>query len=252
MKNTIIPQRTVSKINNVTVAVIIATHNRPELLKTRSLPSVYGQTIMPDFIILVDDSLAANRVANKQVFDALPVTEAKPVYLENYRTKGASGAWNTGLKWLMSNVSDLSKTFVAILDDDDEWEINHLESCVGANPSNKLDMIVSGIVRHETGKPPKKQSIPSALDVEELLISNPHIQGSNLFVRLETVLQAGLFDEAMKSSTDRDLCIRLADLGALQIGKNDNHTILHYASEEDESRLSRPGSVQRMDGLNYF
>jgi len=252
MKNQIIPQRTISTINNPTVAVVIATHNRPELLKNRSLPSVYRQTHSPDFIVIVDDSLPTAMILNKQIIDALPLNDVIPVYLENYRTKGASGAWNTGLKWLMSNIPDSNNTFVAILDDDDEWDGDHLESCLRSNPDLEHDITISGIVRHEDNKPPKKQSIPSTLEVNELLVRNPHIQGSNLFVRLHTLLQAGLFDEAMKSSTDRDMCIRLADLGSLQIGKTDKHTVLHFASEEDKSRLSQPESVQRIEGLNYF
>lgn len=40
------------------------------------------------------------------------------------------------------------------------------------------------------------------------LVGNPHVQGSNLFLRLGSLLEAGSFDEALQSCTDRDLCIR--------------------------------------------
>ena len=66
---------------------------------------------------------------------------------------------------------------------------------------------------------------------------NPHIQGSNLFVRLRKLLEAGGFDEALASTTDRDICIRLADLGSVRYGALAKHLVHHYA-EDDRMRLS--------------
>lgn len=59
--------------------------------------------------------------------------------LPNVRSRGASGAWNTGLSWLLSQAEDPSAHFVAILDDDDEWAPAHLELCCEAAVTSKLD-----------------------------------------------------------------------------------------------------------------
>src|SRR5438477_8694013 len=70
-----------------------------------------------------------------------------------------------------------------------------------------------------TLSPPKSVSIAA-------LVGNPHIQGSNLFVRLNALLEAGAFDESLASTTDRDLCIRLADLGWAPLA---SPTVRHHA-----------------------
>lgn len=81
------------------------------------------------------------------------------------------------------------------------------------------------------------------LDAGELLVRNPHIQGSNLFVRLAKILDAGGFGEALVRTTDRDACIRLADLGTVRYGKLSDYLVHHYA-EDDRPRLSSPAAVR--------
>ncbi len=92
---------------------------------------------------------------------------------------------------------------------------------------------------------------PSSLEVDDLLVRNPHIQGSNLFVRLRKLLEAGGFDEALTSTTDRDICIRLADLGTVRYGGLEEGLVHHFA-DADRPRLSTPGSDAKLAGLTYF
>ena len=87
--------------------------------------------------------------------------------------------------------------------------------------------------------------------MDELLVRNPHIQGSNLFVRLRKLLEAGEFDEGLVSTTDRDVCIRLADLGSVRFGPVHEHLVHHYA-EAGRSRLSTIGSEAKRLGLTRF
>ena len=62
-------------------------------------------------------------------------------------------------------------------------------------------------------------------------------------------MKAGLFDEALRSTTDRDICIRLADV----LGDDDAfastciHTVVHYA-DKDRPRVSAPGSRTKTEG----
>ena len=231
------------------IAAIVATHNRPQLLANRALESIARQSRPPDYLIVVDDSDPKVRRTNEQIAADFRTDGTKTVYLENYRTPGAAGAWNTGLSWLQGTEPS---SFVAILDDDDAWAPTYLESCERKALEGRLDMVAAGLIYHtsseHTGRP---LSIPDSLDVEELLVRNPHIQGSNLFVRLRKLLEAGGFDEALASTTDRDICIRLADLGSVGYGALSKHLVHHYA-EDDRVRLSTPGGVAKCAGLKQF
>ena len=218
------------------IAAIVATHNRPQLLANRALESIARQSRSPDYLIVVDDSDPK-------------ADGTKTVYLENYRTPGAAGAWNTGLSWLQGTEPS---SFVAILDDDGAWAPTYLESCERMALEGRLDMVAAGMIYHKstehTGRP---LTVPNRLDVEDLLVRNPHIQGSNLFVRLRMLLEAGGFDEALASTTDRDICIRLVDLGSVGCGCLDEHLVHHYA-EDDRARLSTPGGDAKCAGLRQF
>ena len=231
------------------IAAIVATHNRPRLLANRALESIARQSRPPDFLVVVDDSDPKARRINEQIVADFRADSTRTVYLENYRTPGAAGAWNTALSWLQGAEPS---AFVAILDDDDAWAPTYLESCVETALEGRLDMVVAGIIYHKSsehgGWP---LTVPHRVEVEELLVRNPHIQGSNLFVRLRKLLEAGGFDEALASTTDRDICIRLADLGSVRYGALAKHLVHHYA-EDDRMRLSTPGGDAKCAGLRQF
>ena len=233
----------------ITIAAVIATHNRPELLEKRSLASIARQTRPPDYLIVVDDSDLSIRPVNAEAVAALPIEDTRVIYLENRRTDGASGAWNTALAHLQG--IDPS-AFVAVLDDDDSWAETYLEHCEKTVLSGSQDMVATGLVFHRTNDAEGELlAPPDSLNVSDLLVRNTHIQGSNLFVRLRKLLEAGGFDEALASTTDRDLCIRLADLGTVQFGATDGYLVHHFA-DEDRPRLSTPGGDAKREGLAYF
>ena len=231
------------------IAAVVATHNRPGLLAGRTLASIAGQTRLPDYLIVVDDSDAEFRHANAEVVSDLRIPETRKIYLENLRTPGASGAWNTALVHLQG--IDPS-AYVAVLDDDDSWSETYLERCKRAVVEGGLDMVAAGLVFHRFRDTESEvYHPPVSLEVDDLLVRNPHIQGSNLFVRLRRLLEAGGFDEALTSTTDRDICIRLADLGTVRYGELKEDLVHHYA-DNDRPRLSTPGSDAKRAGLRYF
>lgn len=230
------------------IAALVPTHNRQELLAERSLASISRQTRTPDYLIIIDDSSPDVRPENQRIAEDFRCPGTRVVYLENCRTPGLSGAINTALMWLQA---EAPSALVALLDDDDAWEPNYLERCASFLTENDLDMVASGIIYHETGGKSRHLSSPPKLDVNELLVRNPHIQGSNLFVRLEKLLEAGGFDEALISTTDRDVCIRLADLGSVMY-RNLPDRLVHHHAEDDRPRLSSRGSDAKCAGLRYF
>lgn len=235
------------------VGVLVATCDRHEMLTQRSLPSILGQTQRPQHIVVVDDSIDDQvRRMNEEYIRSLEVEGVSIHYQSNARTKGACGAWNTGIFYLANICESLELTFLAILDDDDEWAPDYILRCMNATNNGRNDIVAADIARIEhKNQPPSQNPAPDRLVASEFLIGNPGIQGSNLFVKLSVMLQAGCFDEAMESSTDRDLCIRICDLGDTKYQRVPSTLVKHYA-EVDRRRMTTRGSSSKNKGLEYF
>jgi hypothetical protein len=67
----------------------------------------------------------------------------------------------------------------------------------------------------------------------------------------DIILKAGGFDEQLKSCTDRDLCIRICELGIVRYTSINKPLLNHYA-DNDRERLSTPNSSTKNEGLAYF
>lgn len=234
------------------VAVLIATRGRRELLEMRSLPSISKQTRRPDYLVLIEDTTDPRRPSTRRVLHRRAFPGTKFLAARNARSPGVSGAWNTGLQRLATIVDDPSRTFVAILDDDDAYAPDHLASCLERAIEDDLDLVAAGMWRHERpGEEPIEQHPPEKMEAAEFLVRSQHLQGSNLFVRLSILLEAGNFDEGQTSTTDRDVCVRLADLPKLRYARLGQATVHHYA-EPDRDRMSTPRSITRCRGLTEF
>jgi glycosyltransferase involved in cell wall biosynthesis len=241
-----------NKTHQLQCAVVIATKNRLELLSQRAIPSIFKQTRQPDFLIVVDDSDSDVRSANQAIINSLQLPACRVVYLENSRTAGASGGWNTAIDYLFGIITDPSVLYLAFLDDDDSWMPAYLERCLDMAANQKLDMVAASIFRKEhINDNGFRQYAPEVLKAEDFLVGNPGIQGSNLFLNFSSLLAAGSFDESLSSSTDRDLCIRLADLGYLRYQSIKSILVNHFA-EVGRLRLSTPTSKAKRNGLDAF
>lgn len=239
---------------NLVFAVVIATADRPELLASRALPSVTSQTLSPAQVVVVDDSRCPKNTeqTERSVRDwNCPGTRV--AFLRNRRTKGAGGAWNSALDHLLRQAphGDPSDVYVAILDDDDRWLPEHLATCAAAIQGCGLDIVASPLWRIEEDTGQRLVSPPTELSAADFLTGNPGIQGSNLVCRLRVLLEAGLFDESLPSCTDRDLCIRIADLPDVSYGVTARPTVEHFA-DRSRLRLSTPGSAAKQAGLDGF
>lgn len=131
-----------------TIAAVVATYNRPDLLTKRALASIAEQSRPPDLLIVVDDSDFDVRPKTKATVETFEASSLRVIYLENRRTPGASGAWNTGL-YELQRIAPTS--FVAILDDDDMWDPQYLERCETEAVSRNMDMVATGIVFNRSG-----------------------------------------------------------------------------------------------------
>ncbi|MDP2609631.1 glycosyltransferase family A protein [Oceanobacter sp. 1_MG-2023] len=234
------------------IVAIIATCNRPELLKSRALASIANQTITPDYLVVCDDSEPENKVINRSVVDSISLSGCSVFYLQNHRSNGASGCWNSAVDLVLREFENSPDIVLAFLDDDDSWSPDYLETCQNVMTSSQQDMVAAGIQRIE-GKPntPVSSFAPEKLEPDLFLIGNPGIQGSNLFLKLNLFLKAGCFDESLSSATDRDLCIRIADLGGIRYSAVPRILVQHYA-EPYRPRLSTKGSDEKLNGLTSF
>ncbi|MBI1218609.1 MAG: glycosyltransferase [Rhodobacteraceae bacterium] len=223
---------------------MLATHNRFQLLFDCSLPSVFGQSRRADRLVLINDGMDTDLA--KRLADKAPGAD----YLENRRTKGLSGALNTGLDHLARSLPNPSEVFVAFLDDDDAWKNNHLaavDTCIRSG----AEIIATPFLRIEPGRESRRVDPPASVTPEIFMAGNPGIQGSNLVVRLDVLLEAGGFNEALASCTDRDLLIRLCRRPGLIYATTPTPSVEHHASS-DRERLSQPGSPAKIAGLKMF
>lgn len=183
--------------------VLVASRNRGLLLRQRTLPSILCQAVSPNAVVLVNDGAPHSRALQDNLDDLASRTDLK--LLVNVRTPGVAGAWNTGLHWLRTQGFD---GFVALLDDDDTWDLQHLEMNLRAASAAGAAFAVSGLRLHRDGRL-EPRPLLSRLVAADFLVGNPGWQGSNTFVRMAALEAVGGFDEQLPSMHDRDLAIRL-------------------------------------------
>jgi len=226
------------------VTVLIATCNRTELLRTRSLPSIRNQIFKPSRVILLDDSEKDSLCRNQQIFKEFIPSEWNPLYIKNSRQKGNAFSWNAGLDWIGKNETD---TWVAILDDDDSWESNHLEQCIKAIEPG-LQCVISGIQTVLNGQLLPFE-IKDQFSVSDFLRGNPGWEGSNTFLRYSAFEKVSFFDEDLSCTHDRDLAIKLLSNPDFSYKNVPIITVKHFI---ETNRLSLTNSPKKKAGMIQF
>jgi len=187
------------------IIAVITTKDRTELF-AKAVETAALQSRKPDDLIVVSDSGEENIGIEESICEKYGAILIKDAYAHNY-----AGSLNTAIHKIISgrlfNARDFSDIYIAFLDDDDYWDACYLEKCEDSL-KNGEDFVISGINYIKDGVI-KKLSIPQKVQMDDFLAGNPHIQGSNTFIKLETLLKAGLFDENIPSPTDRDLFVRV-------------------------------------------
>ena len=231
------------------IGVIIASSlNRNDLLFLRSLYSVLIQNRSPDYVLIVDDN--QNETISKDIQRRILDLENNKIhYIKNLQTPNMSGtgAWNSGIKWYEKIFTE--DDYIAILDDDDSWHKEYIDSCYDAVTSSPKmpDAVFAFIKRSDC-------DMCSFFDAEDISINNflkgnPGIQGSNMLFRFGALRSIGGFDETLASCTDRDLMIRF-----LQKHSNENIKIIpkilvnHFVSKDSVTS----NFTTKTDGLNSF
>ncbi len=213
------------------IFVIIATAwHRNHLLKYRSLFSVYHQkNINPSLIkiIIVDDNDRMNQEYSPAYFsikqiviqlrEMLNLTETafQTDVIKNTRTQhhSGTGAWNSGLHFI-TTFPHWESSYVAILDDDDEYCPDYLSTCfqsIQKTEKNLYAAIFCRLIWKTEETEVIHKLTRDLLTPQHFFIGNPGVQGSNMFIRAKALLEIGGFDETFPNTTDRELMIRLLD-----------------------------------------
>jgi glycosyltransferase involved in cell wall biosynthesis len=187
------------------VAVIVPTHNRPDLLAV-TLRSVLAQEDVDLTVTVVDDG-SADAQAVASLIEGLSDSRLRLVRLGP--SQGVSAARNAG-------ITSTSSEWIAFCDDDDVWARQKLAAQLTAARAGTAgwayagDVTIDRELRVLHGAPP----LPPSQLVAVLGQYNPVPAGSsNVLVRRSVLAEVGLFDPALRSVPDWDLWVRLARHG---------------------------------------
>ncbi len=230
----------------LTIVGLIATLPTRDTLLRVAIPSIANQVRQLDALVIVSDNFAMPASVVQALRRLMPHTAVH--LLSNVKALGAANTWNTGIEYITAHWPE---AYVAILDDDDQWDREHLSICEGATGSaGSPDVVVSGLRMLIDGAEVQRDP-PLSFSVEDFLTGNPGWQGSNTFIRLTTLLAAGCFTEGLKSCNDRDLAIRVLSLPDPKLVFTGRHTASWNLDTDRSSLSSRKCEAKRI-GLAQF
>lgn len=209
----------------VTVAAIIPTHKRPELIG-RAIESVLNQSIQVEEVIVVDDAacdLTRDRVS--------AFGSARVKYLRNPQA-GAGSSRNLGAR-----ISQCD--YIAFLDDDDEWSPDKIKKQKEYIEKEDLDLCFSRIKIIYEGTNISyltKTSMPE--DLKKSICIENFIGGTiSSIIKRELFLSINGFDQSFKAREEYDLWIRLIHAGA-RVGIVEEGLSVAYRSINERARIS--------------
>ena len=183
------------------IAAVVITCNRLPLLP-RALKSIAKQNRKPDFVFVVSNSTDEIIEAEKIICNNFGIALTK-----NLRTQTYTGALNSSVEEIVKHFGIEDDIYFASLDDDDEWLPEYLQEIENSN-TNNFDLLIGNLLRKSEAEN-ELLTLPTQLTEKDFLVGNPGVCGSNTFIRLTTLLQAGCFDEGLPATADRDFFVRV-------------------------------------------
>lgn len=183
-----------------TVSVIIATYNRAHYI-CDAIDSVLAQTYKDYEIIVVDDGSTDN---TKEMLDKYN-GKIRYTYQAN---SGVSAARNLGV--------NLSKgQYLAFLDSDDMWLPEKLEKQMEAIKEDGVGLVHTSkyMVDSNGNFTGDIRPLYPAKNIYDLI--NNHNICMSVLAKKDLVIKAGMFDEGISGSEDKDLWIRMAKLSKI-------------------------------------
>ena len=208
------------------ISVIIPTHNR-RLLLERAVESVVNQTFPGAIELVICDDASTDDTS--EFIDTIE-SEFRILYLRNDVNLGPSGTRNRAIRASAGR-------FVALLDDDDEWEPSKLEKCHRALAENDVLAVVTGVRRVFADGTSRDVAISDEQVRFPKLLAMPAFgTGSTLVAHNSLIRKVGPFDESLPfSHEDWDLLVRLASESSIAV-VNEPLTTTHASGLKDLSR----------------
>ncbi|QXE01064.1 glycosyltransferase family 2 protein [Terribacillus sp. DMT04] len=211
-----------------TVGVVIPTKNRAETIG-RALESVFAQVTRSEVsqIVIVDDGSEDN---TSSVVEGFIRNDQRVKYVKNSKSVGGAKARNQGAELLTSD-------YVAFLDSDDEWKLNHLQNAIEVIEYEESGGVF-GSYTISDGISYKDRIIPLLqpnMNVAEYIFSDTgDIRTSTIVMRLDSFKEV-MFDSDQHKHQDWDLAIRFSKKYKLSIDQHPS-VILH---EDLDNRMSK-------------
>jgi glycosyltransferase involved in cell wall biosynthesis len=180
--------------------VVITTHNRAELLP-RAVASVLAQTCTDFELIVVDDGSTDTTPAVLESLDPDP-----RVTVMRIANSGVSTARNIG-------VAAGTGTWIAFLDDDNDWEPGYLEyQLARANEAPDADVVYGSAQEYGTHGRASRiwPGSDQPVDVFGGMIDHWYLYVSATIIRRSRFERIGGFDGALTVGEDKDLFLWLA------------------------------------------
>jgi glycosyltransferase involved in cell wall biosynthesis len=189
----------------VTVDVIIPAYNAARFLPA-AIESVEAQTFSDWRILLVDDGSTDD--TPEIVAPYRERLGEKLMYIRQANA-GLPAARNTAIR-------NSSAEFLALLDADDVWLPWRLEESLKAFENRPRVGLSYGMVRHidQDGKvkdwEDRKQENGEGWIARHIYTRKVSLPPTTITFRRECIEKVGLFDETMRATEDRDMCLRIA------------------------------------------
>lgn len=190
--------------NHPRVSVVISTFNRPNKLR-EAIRSVLNQTFTDFELIVVDDCSPIDPVEVVSEFGDRRIN-----YIRLEKNSGSQAKpKNTGI---LASVGD----YVAFLDDDNAYRLDHLAVLVNALDNNPTVSLVYGDRYMNFENDPTQNGIGIYHDHSpEVLMQRNYIDTSDFMVRREDLFDIGGWDERYKRMLDWNLVARLCKAGRM-------------------------------------
>ena len=191
------------------ISCIVTTYKRPVGVLKRAVDSILCQTFQDIEIIVINDA-PEDTVQSEAIRKLLNRYNKDIRYAETKMPKGACNARNMGIEMATGE-------YLAFLDDDDEWLPGKLEQQMSCMKENPCALVYCA--HYFVDKEGKKRLIrePFAAtgireyEFERLLCCNFIGSTSYPLLRRDAIEAVGGFSEALESSQDHDLWLRIAE-----------------------------------------
>lgn len=186
-----------------TVAVIIPTHNRPNLLPV-AVRSVLSQAVPPNVTVrtvIVDDA------SDPPARATLGAVVDEVIILRNEQPRGPAAARNQG-------VAAIDADLVAFLDDDDRWLPGKLQACLAAFNAHPDAVLVFHRVVFDWGSVDSPGGLRIVPDPVARMLHHqpPHVDGVMVPRHVHDSVR---FDESFRASAELDYLLRVAISGPI-------------------------------------